>query len=349
MAKRLSEHLTSLYLGAANRMKPRESRRRIVAYVESYDDVFFWRTLLGEFENDKCYFEVLLPSKSSLSKGKKTVLMNHLGQHLGQDMIACVDSDYDYLLQDSNETSRLINSSPFVFQTYTYAIENYQCYAESLHESCVQATLNDRRVVDVEGFIREFSRIVWPLFVWSIWAYRHHSFKHFTLSDFCSLVTFHDVNIYHPEYTLEAIQRKVNRKIAWLQRQFPQARKTYPLLKEEMLNLGVTPETTYLYMQGHALFDNVVVPLLQPICALLRKEREREIKVLAEHDVQRQNELACYQHSQSPIEDVLRKNVGYKKSAPYQRLRKDVEKFLCDMGYCPQETEVVQKGIEDVS
>ena len=107
MAKRLSEHLTSLYLGAANRMKPKESRRRIVAYVESYDDVFFWRTLFSEFENDKCYFEVILPSKSSLSKGKKMVLMNRLGQHLGQDMIACVDSDYDYMLQNSNSINAL--------------------------------------------------------------------------------------------------------------------------------------------------------------------------------------------------------------------------------------------------
>ena len=52
MAKRLSENLTSLYLGAAQRLKPKTARRKIVAYVESYDDVFFWRTVLDDFEDD---------------------------------------------------------------------------------------------------------------------------------------------------------------------------------------------------------------------------------------------------------------------------------------------------------
>lgn len=30
----------------------------------AYDDIYFWRTVLSEFENDKRYFEVMLPSKS---------------------------------------------------------------------------------------------------------------------------------------------------------------------------------------------------------------------------------------------------------------------------------------------
>ena len=97
MGKRLSDNLSSLYIGAANRLKPKKARRKIVAYVESYDDVSFWRTLLGEFEDDTRYFEVMLPSKTTLAKGKKSVLMNELGSQLGQNMIACVDSDYDYL------------------------------------------------------------------------------------------------------------------------------------------------------------------------------------------------------------------------------------------------------------
>ena len=30
----------------------KKARRKIVAYVESYDDVFFWRSVLGKFENE---------------------------------------------------------------------------------------------------------------------------------------------------------------------------------------------------------------------------------------------------------------------------------------------------------
>ena len=109
---------------------------------------------------------------------------------------------------------------------------------------------------------------------------------------------------------------------------FPQAKKNFEALKADLLRLGVTPETTYLYIQGHTLFDNVVSPLLGPVCALLRKEREREIRKLAEHDTQRQNELSCYQHSQNPVEEMLRKNVGFKGAPPYKRLERDLRRFL---------------------
>lgn len=328
MAKRLSENLTSLYLGAAQKLKSKTARKKIVAYVESYDDIFFWRTVLDEFEDEHCYFEIMLPSRSTLGKGKKLVLMNRLGPQLGNYMIACVDADYDYLMQDATQTSRLVNRNPYVFHTYVYAIENYQCYAESLHRVCVMATLNDRQVVDFEGFMREYSHIIWPLFVWSVWVYRNDRYRDFTLSEFGTAVSFNELNVYHPELTLDYVRRKVNRKMSWLQRHFPEARKSYGPLKAELLQLGVTPETTYLYIQGHTLFDNVVSPLLIPVCILLRKEREREIKKLAEHEIQRQNELSCYQHSQNSVEEMLKKNVGFKNAPPYQQLRRDLAKLV---------------------
>ena len=105
MGKRLTENLSSLYIGAANSLKPKHARRKVVAYVESYEDISFWRSLLADYENENLYFEVMLPSANSLAKGKKTVLMNQLGKQLGENMIACVDSDYDYLLQGRTQTS----------------------------------------------------------------------------------------------------------------------------------------------------------------------------------------------------------------------------------------------------
>ena len=58
MAKKLRENITSDYMEAANRLNSKKTKRRIVAYVESYDDVFFWRTVFSQFENDQRYFEV---------------------------------------------------------------------------------------------------------------------------------------------------------------------------------------------------------------------------------------------------------------------------------------------------
>ena len=53
---------------SSNSLKPKQAKRKIVAYVESYDDISFWRSLLAEYENDKRYFEVMLPSEVHLPR-----------------------------------------------------------------------------------------------------------------------------------------------------------------------------------------------------------------------------------------------------------------------------------------
>ena len=85
-------------------------------------------------------------------------------------------------------------------------------------------------------------------------------------------------------------------------------------------------------MQGHSVFENVVMPLLTPICTLLRKEREREINKLAEHEIQRQNELSCYQHSQAPVDDMLKKSTGFRTSKPYEWLIADISRLMAEVG-----------------
>ena len=327
--KRLTDNLSSAYIEAANRLRPSTARRRIVAYVESFDDVAFWRQILDEFEDDTRYFEVRLPSRSGLGKGKRQALMNVLSaRQLGEFMIACVDADYDYLLQDCTESSRLLNHSPYVIHTFVYAIESYQCYAPSLRRAVVTATLNDRQVLDFEAFLREYSQIIWPLFVWNLWGYIQEDYHGFTLMDFCGFISFKDISVYHPEEALAALRRRVNQKMAWMQRHHPEAKKTYARVKQSLRDLGVTPDTTYLYIQGHTLFENVVQPLLEPICTVLRKEREREIRQLAMHAQQRQCELASYQHSVMPIDVVLKKNTAFRDAPPFQRVRDSILKFL---------------------
>lgn len=325
MAKRLQDHLNSAYIEFASRLRPQGTKKKIVAYVESYDDIFFWRSVLQDFEDEHVQFEVMLPSRRNLSKGKKAALMNHLGPSLGNYMIACVDADYDYLMQGSTDVSRTLISSPYVMHTYVYSIENYQCYAPALHTACVMSTLNDRTLFSLQGFMEEYSLIIWPLFVWSVWVHRYGHANAYCQTDFTRTITFHDINPWHPEQALEALRERVNKQVGWLHRKFPKAKKSYlelrTSLKEE---LSISPSDTYLYIQGHSLMEGVVLPLLTPLCAILRREREKEISMLAVHRTQKQNELASYQHSQSPIDLMLRKSIAFKQSAPYQILRDDL-------------------------
>ena len=258
MGNRLKDNINSQYFEAANALTSKKARRRIVAYVESYDDIYFWRTVLSEFENDKRYFEVMLPSKVNLTRGKKSVLMNFLeGEPLGKDMIACVDADYDYLIQGRTAQSRRVLKSPYVFHTYVYAIENYQCYAPSLHNVCVSVTLNDHRIFDFREYFSQFSEAIFPLFVWSIMLYRNGKYPKFTISDLNRISDPGGFNVQNPAPSIANVKRKVQTKIHDLQRQFPDAKQEYLSTKEDIKRLGVTPETTYLYIQGHHLCRSV--------------------------------------------------------------------------------------------
>lgn len=332
MANSLRDNLNSAYLLAAEKLKAKGARRRIVAYVESYDDVAFWRSLLGEFENDKVYFEVMLPSQTSLAKGKKMVLMNTLDEDaLGESLIACVDSDYDYLLQGRTNVSRRIIESPFIFQTYAYAIENHQCFASSLHQVCVEATLNDRVTVDFELFLTQYSRIVYPLFLWNVYFYRKHDNNTFSMSDFDSYTNVRHFNMAHPEVCLDGIRRGVEKKLRQLERDHAAEAEAVKALGTELKGLGLNEENTYQFMQGHHIMDNVVMKMLMPVCTVLRREREEEIKRLAQHPQQCDNELAGYRNSQIDVASMIRRNYGYRDSELYNRIREDIRRFVAGL------------------
>ena len=352
MANKLTDNINSKYFEAANALKSKQARRRIVAYVESYDDIYFWRTVLSPFEDDKRYFEVMLPSKANLTRGKKSVLMNFLEgkgkkkrrrereerpetsveekreEILGRDMIACVDADYDYLMQGATDQSKKVLQSPYVFHTYVYAIENFQCYAPSLHNVCVSVTLNDHRIFDFREYFAQFSEGIFPLFIWSIMLYRNGNYPKFCISDFNRIADPGGFTVNDPEKSLANVRRKVGVKVHELQRQFPDAKEAYLKLKDELKSLGVTPQTTYLYIQGHHLFDTVVAPILSKVCNLLRQERQNEIYHATAHKTQKRNEMTCYENSLQDVKTMLKKNNGYIMSEQFRRLQDDIQRYL---------------------
>lgn len=330
MANSLRANLTSDYLKAANLLRSKKARRRVIAYVESYDDIAFWRSILQKYENDQVFFQVMLPSSTSLTKGKKMVLMNTLKESsFGEELIACVDGDYDFLLQDSTYLSKTLNTNKYIFHTYAYAIENYFCFAESLHDVCVQATLNDKDIFDFKRYLEDFSRIIYQLFLWNIWFARNRDTQAFPMYQFNNLIRVYSFQPSNPRNSLDRIKDKVDRKVEELHRNYPDA---ISLVEENMatdlLDLGLNPTTTYLFIQGHHLLDQVVLRMLKPICANLRLLRENYIKRLAVHEEQYKNELTAYQNSTTDVEQVLKSNYRFDNLFAYQWVQADVQHFV---------------------
>lgn len=329
MAKRLTDNINSQYFEAINKMTPKKARRRIVVYVESYDDVFFWRSVLGRYEDDKLTFDIMLPSRNlHLDRGKKAAISNML-KGVGRDMIACVDADYDYILQGATEMSRQMLENPYIFHTYAYAIENFQCYAKGLHETCVMVTLNDHRIFNFERFLQSYSQTIWPLFVWHVvFLQRRKMTMHFEMCEFNKVVVLPSVRIQNPKWAIEYLSKKVRAKMFQLERRFPKLKDALPETERMLRDLGINDNNTYLYIQGHHLFDLVVSPVVQTVCDILRNEQENDIRDRAVHSEQARTEIACYENSLGKVKMMMKKNTYYQFSPEFQKILADVERYL---------------------
>ena len=329
MAKRLTDNINSQYFEAINKMTPKKARRRIVVYVESYDDVFFWRSVLGRYEDDKLTFDIMLPSRNQhLDRGKKAAISNML-KGVGRDMIACVDADYDYILQGATEMSRQMLENPYIFHTYAYAIENFQCYAKGLHETCVMVTLNDHRIFNFERFLQSYSQTIWPLFVWHVvFLQRRKMTMHFDMCEFNKVVVLPSVRIQNPKWAIEYLSKKVRAKMFQLERRFPKLKDALPETERMLRDLGINDNNTYLYIQGHHLFDLVVSPVVQTVCDILRNEQENDIRNRAVHSEQARTEIACYENSLGKVKMMMKKNTYYQFSPEFQKILADVERYL---------------------
>lgn len=324
MGRRLVQNITSDYFEATSAL---QKRNRVMVYVEGYDDIPFWRAIFDEFETPDRRFEISTPARSDLAKGKKVVLQ--FAPQAGRHLILCVDSDFDYLFGDLSSQSRMVNHTPFLLQTYTYAIENYLCYPPSLHSVCVRATKKDVHLFDFEEFMREYSRIIYPVFVWYAFAARVDRPTIFTLADFRNTVKINFINVEeNGEDTLVWLEKQVAKRLKFLrakhQQWLPEVEKFEAYLKER----GVIPEETHLYMQGHTLMDNVVSVVVGTVCNALRKLAVRQIMGSSRQGLPLNNELSSYNNVLSDVDELLKINTGYRSCPLFAKLHGDMVRML---------------------
>ena len=91
---------------------------------------------------------------------------------------------------------------------------------------------------------------------------------------------------------------------------------------------GVTPETTYLYMHGHTLMDNVVMVCLQNVCDKLKEMSMARIHASNKTGIALKNEVANYKNATRSIRDVLLDNENYTDCPLYKLVEKDIEEYL---------------------
>ena len=304
-----------------------DGRRRVKVFVEGYEDVAFWRGIFDHFPNPYLRFEISVPTRKDLPKGKKVLLS--MAEQANEEMLLCMDSDFDYLFDDEDEVSRQIVESPYMFHTYTYATENYLCYAPSLHNVCVKAVKNDAHIFDFEKFMADYSRTIYPLFLWYAYSASRRTENVFTLVDFKAAVRIGYLDIeQNGANTIAWLQRNVDRRLASLEEANPEMAIALPAFAERIKKKGVEPELTYHFMHGHTLMDNVVMIVLEGVCEKLRQISLSKIICSSKEGIALKNEMSNYTNSLRSIRDVLLDNDNYISSPLYKRLKADIQHYI---------------------
>ncbi len=317
---RLNDKINSDYFEARNSLN--KSKGILIAvHVENEDDRPFWKFVFDKFGVST---QIYPASRTTLDRGKQEVLK--LKDQVGKFLVLCVDSDYDYLLQSDTEVSRFINENPFVFQTYAYSIESYKCFSKSLHNVVVSSTLQDEpQLFDHEEFLQKYSSIVYDLLIYSFHNEKTLSDR-FTMKDFADTIKLKsqvDISS-NGEKSLRDLEESVNEKLRQLEK-IPEAK--FQEYKNRLLNLGLSRENAYLFVNGHVLYDNVVCMFLFPIEKILKSQHYKQIDEQKKDDEEAKNRRNQYKQSTTNIEQVLRNNLNFEKCFLFGKIESDLRKY----------------------
>lgn len=324
----MTKHPFSQYISSEREegiatLSAKKNPTKVLVYVEDITDVGFWHGILSPYEkSNNIKFDISPPySENNLTTGKDQLIK--LFPNTDKYFIICLDSDYDYLLQ--SELAQTVKNNPYIFQTYAYAVENLKCYAESLNSLCVKATNNTDEIVDLSYLLLEYSKIIYPLLVWNLYYYAEKNHAHFSISDFCKIVTLDSLTTVNYASELTSLKSSVDSKLST----FP-VNVTLENFTSQLNNLGLNETNSYLFMNGHALYDFMAKFLIK-ICDTLKASYISEIEKIAKTDEELRNKKGHYYNAikATPITFLLANNEKFTDCFIFkEKIKKDIESYL---------------------
>ncbi|MCU0444651.1 MAG: DUF4435 domain-containing protein [Microscillaceae bacterium] len=305
------------YLKPENIIAQARLKRCVMVCTESENDEVFWQTIFAKFApNLKISF--FYPHQTD--RGKKLIL-NLYAQHLQSEFVLCIDSDYDYLLQNS-----VICQNPFIFQTYANGRENYLCFAERLKNLAMQAGGLEEIDFDFEGFMTEYSKITFELFLYSVY-FEKQAQRGFSQAEFNQTIKLSGKikARFGFQAELSALSQVIEGKIQELKSKYPTTEVVS--LKTELQELGLKPENTYLFIDDHTI-ESITLVALRSAIENGKNEVIKKLRQLYQNDVKafQQNE-AQYRTQFIDIETLMQENEGFDNCFLLQKIQTDIQNF----------------------
>lgn len=260
--------------------------------VEGKSDVEFWEVIFRKFAPElKLKFNYY-----SEKGGGRNEVVNYK-KYAEQRLLLCVDSDYNYLLQDEEILNNL-----YIFQTYTHSIENYNCIPENLNKM-LEAVRGD---VDFKYLLSEYSKTIYRQLLWTLHVKGIGMVK--PNKKVLYLKTT-EINLNDFSNTLNEVKSRVD---TFIKEKEPD-KEVLENLNRQIKKLGIKKTETYLYIQGHSIQDCVVKNLINKLF-LSNKEKSTSLKYTWKESLKNNYLLAL----ENP------------ETTPMHKIKADIEKYLTE-------------------
>ncbi len=238
-------------------------------HVEATSDKIFWEKIFKYLlPEKKFHFIAYTQTKDNKEATGCAICLKYkkLG-YLSDKFFICIDSDYRYLLEEKG-----IDAKNFVFQTYTYSIENHWCYPDNINSFFNKCGLQNTKF-DFNRFLIDYSATLYELFLYHLYSlsvgdrlFTKEQFRAFlNISNPCS-DSSRMINKLRDTTASELDRLKVyyNKKILLKD------------LENKYYQFGLKKENAYLYFRGHNVFEQVIVRIAAEVKEELQKEQQTQ-------------------------------------------------------------------------
>ncbi len=266
----------------------KDSYKGVIAIHEDYkDDQKFWGHLFNTFFREQNINKSYRPFASYEGTGVDFVrdsFAEFAGyaykvktkyEEVDLKLVICVDADSKYLYE--KQTWYL--NKPYIFHTYAYSIENYNCFGEFLNQEFAKYSLNQIPTIDFVQLFKGFSLALSTLFCY--WIYNEQNQTGMGTDEvgkekqkeIMNMETFCK-GLKNDEIDLQTSQNEIITEISKLAKEcIEELEHSYGKLidensKQEMLaefktQYGIEEQELFLYFKGHWVFDEFLVPIVQ--------------------------------------------------------------------------------------
>lgn len=265
-----------------------------LAYVEDRSDINFWSLIIDKkkykitvFTRDNCHYY----GKDTLEKQYDTA---------NKHCIIAVDGDFDYICPISDNAKKMI-SSPYILHTFGYGRESILYNYNFLSEVVNKIIFSQDVQFDIINLIDLISEEHYDSLVMYLFLRKFDNNR--LLSNFggpdkfhekleldhnrCKeLVVLYENSLILNEEAVEIIRNNLrsleSELFSLIEENF--SKDELDIYKEELVNLGLTPKSTYRYINSHILEERIILPILRNIKECQKKKEIASIMETYETD-----------------------------------------------------------------